>query len=537
MQWYAALLYNANIKGFIDGKLYTGDTKAACVPGFNCYSCPGAVGACPLGSLQNALASSGHVAGWYVFGILLLFGIIGGRTICGWICPLGLIQELLHKIPVPKIRKSRVTRVLSYLKYVILAVFVIAIPLMYGLANNVPLPAFCKYICPAGTFEGATALLSNPNNGGMFAQLGILFTRKYVILLIIGLACIFCYRSFCRFLCPLGAIYSLFNRFCLIGVKVDKSRCNHCGACVRHCEMDIRHVNDHECISCGKCMSSCAQGAISIKCGSLTLKGPEIGKNADPEPVRAKQKRNGRIAWGILLAVLVGALIYFNFIDVPQNANAKETQQTQQEQQVQGTPEVQESQQAEEMEAVQTDGTDSANAQEGALRSPVEEPVQTQEGSAEQEDYTSTAAIGHEVGQQLEDFTCTLTNGETFHLADYRGKIVIINQWATYCTPCVNELPYFEQLKEEHPDVEILAIHHWLESNPKAVPYIEEKGWKDWKIGFTIDTKELDLLGKIGGDNTMPRTLVLNKKGEVIYNEQRSVTLEMLEELLKQAGN
>jgi len=388
---------------------------------------------------------------------------------------------------------------------VILAVFVIAIPLMYGLANNVPLPAFCKYICPAGTFEGATALLSNPNNSGMFAQLGILFTRKYVILLIIGLACIFCYRSFCRFLCPLGAIYSLFNRFCLIGVKVDKSRCNHCGACVRHCEMDIRHVNDHECISCGKCMSSCAQGAISIKCGSLTLKGPEIGKNADPEPVRAKQKRNGRIAWGILLAVLVGALIYFNFIDVPQNANAKEAQQTQQEQ-VQETPQIQESQQAEETEA-------------------------------EQEDYSSTAAIGHEVGQQLADFTCTLTNGNTFHLADYRGQIVIINQWATYCTPCVNELPYFEQLKEDHPEVEILAVHHWLESNPKAVPYIEEKGWDNWEIGFTIDTQELDLLGKIGGDNTMPRTLVLNKKGEVIYNEQRSVTLEMLEELLKQAGN
>ena len=509
-QLYAALLYNANLKGFIDGKLYTGNAKAVCVPGLNCYSCPGAVGACPLGSLQNALASSGHVAGWYVFGILLLFGIMGGRTICGWICPLGLIQELLHKIPVPKIRKSRITRALSYLKYVILAVFVIAIPLMYGLANKVPLPAFCKYICPAGTLEGATVLLSNPDNGGMFAQLGILFTRKYVILLIIGLACIFCYRAFCRFLCPLGAIYSLFNRFCLIGVRVDKSRCSRCGACVRHCEMDIRHVSDHECISCGKCMSSCAQGAISIKCGSLTLKGPETGKNADPEPVRAKRRRNGRIVWGVLLAALVFALIYFNFIDVPESAEAQQkTEQT-------------------EMVPVQEADTEETEA----ARKEEMETARIEDG----EEYTeSNAPVGNEVGQQLEDFTCTLTDGSTFHLTDHRGEVVIINQWATYCTPCVNELPYFEQLKEDHPEVEILAIHHWLESNPQMLPFMIEKGWNEWEVDFTIDTEELGLLDIIGGDNTMPRTLVLNKKGEVVYNEQRSVTLEMLEELLKKA--
>ena len=108
VQLYAALLYNANLKGFIDGHIYTGNLKAVCVPGFNCYSCPGAIASCPLGSLQNALNAAGHTAPWYVLGILALFGVILGRTICGWICPLGLIQELLHRIPTPKIRKSRV---------------------------------------------------------------------------------------------------------------------------------------------------------------------------------------------------------------------------------------------------------------------------------------------------------------------------------------------------------------------------------------------------------------------------------------------
>ena len=113
IQVYAALLYNAHIKGYIKGDIYTGHIKNFCVPGFNCYSCPGAIGACPLGALQNALASMDKRAPWYVLGILLLYGLTLGRTICGWICPLGLIQELFHKIPTPKIKKSRFTHGLS----------------------------------------------------------------------------------------------------------------------------------------------------------------------------------------------------------------------------------------------------------------------------------------------------------------------------------------------------------------------------------------------------------------------------------------
>ena len=116
--------------------------------------------------VENALASAGHRAGWYVLGILLLFGVVFGRTVCGWLCPLGLIQELLHKIPTPKIRKSRITRTLSWLKYVILAVFVAAVPLWYGLRSDLPLPAFCKYICPAGTLEGAVGNLASPAGAG-----------------------------------------------------------------------------------------------------------------------------------------------------------------------------------------------------------------------------------------------------------------------------------------------------------------------------------------------------------------------------------
>ena len=131
-QLLAALLYNAHLRGFADGQIYTGPLKSVCVPGLNCYSCPGAVAACPLGALQNALAASASRPGFYVFGLILLFGLLLGRFVCGWLCPVGLLQELLDRLPVPKLRKGRWSRALGWTKYVILAVFVVLIPLQYA---------------------------------------------------------------------------------------------------------------------------------------------------------------------------------------------------------------------------------------------------------------------------------------------------------------------------------------------------------------------------------------------------------------------
>ena len=498
-QLYSALLYNAHLRGFIDGEIYQGAAKYACVPGFNCYSCPGAVGACPLGSIQNALASTGHRAGWYVLGIILLFGLILGRTICGWFCPLGLIQELLHKIPTPKLKKSRITRALSYLKYVILAVFVIAIPLWYGLAHDMPLPGFCKYICPAGTFEGAMGLLSNPNNTNMFSMLGILFTRKFVIMLIIGLACIFCYRSFCRFICPLGAIYGLFNRFNVIGVKVDSNRCNHCGNCVRNCGMDVRHVGDHECINCAKCMEVCNQKAISLKAGTITLKAPEGGCADDKTDSEAKRKSLSRIIWGVALAVLCFALIWFNWLDpaLPKTLQPKET-------------------------SVPSAPVETVPAQ-------TEAPV-----SATTETYESEVPVGYDIGNQLADFTITCLDGSEFHLADTRGKVTFVNLWATYCTPCVQELPHFIDLYKEHEgDIAMIAVHSSLVTDDPA-EYVKSKEWTD--ISFAVDTDDDLVFGIVNGSSTLPQTIVLNRSGEVIYNQKGSVTPEMLEALYEQAS-
>lgn len=256
IQLICAVLYNCHITGFAKGTIYQGNLKSACVPGLNCYSCPGAVFSCPLGSLQSALVSSRYRFPYYILGMLLLFGIFFGRLICGFFCPFGLLQELLYRIPTKKLKKSRWTKRLSLLKYIVLAVFAVIIPL------TLFVPGFCKYICPAGTLEGGIFLLLK--NEPLRQMAGALFQWKVLLLLLILLSAVFIFRSFCRFLCPLGAFYGLFNRFSLFGMKLDEEKCNDCGACIRHCKLDVKRVGDAECIQCGECIDSCSRCALRI---------------------------------------------------------------------------------------------------------------------------------------------------------------------------------------------------------------------------------------------------------------------------------
>ena len=65
--------------------------------GLNCYSCPGAVGSCPIGSLQSSIGSKYKIS-LYVAGLLIFVGALFGRFICGWMCPFGLVQEMLQSL-------------------------------------------------------------------------------------------------------------------------------------------------------------------------------------------------------------------------------------------------------------------------------------------------------------------------------------------------------------------------------------------------------------------------------------------------------
>ena len=483
IQLYSALLYNAHLRGFIDGEIYQGQTKAVCVPGFNCYSCPGAVGACPLGSIQNALASSGHRAGWYVLGIIMIFGLSLGRTI----------------------RKNRVTRALTYLKYVIIALFVVSIPLYYGFKYDMHVPGFCKFICPAGTFEGAVGLLSNPKNASLFSMLKILFTRKFVIMMIVALACIFCYRSFCRFLCPLGAIYGMFNKLAHVSVKVDEDRCNGCGACVRTCKMDVRHVGDHECINCAGCMRVCAKGALSLKAGTHTILAPSQGCADDTADSAEKRQKNGRIGWGVAIAVLCFALVWFNFLD----------------------PSVKKRSEAQAAAAAQEEAPEETASGENSEEGAQADTAQT--GTAQ----AGTAQVGTAVGDQLGDFQVQCLDGSTFHLADQKGKVVVINMWATYCGPCVAELPIFDKFYREHKEDAIVLAVHASDVLADIPEFLEPRGLE---MPFCIDDENDTIFGLSGASTSLlPQTVILDRNGTIIYNQTGSMTEELLNELYDRA--
>jgi len=261
---------NAYLPAWLKGEIYQGNVKGTCVPVLNCYSCPSAMGACPIGSLQNFFAGmrfnlsiAQYQLGLYVFGFLGAVGSLAGRLPCGWMCPFGLLQELMYKIKSPKLR---IPYVFSYLRYFVLAVMVIALPLLilddFGFGQT----WFCKWICPAGTLEAGIPLVSL--NEGIRSQIGLLFSWKMGVLLIFLVWMVISKRPFCRLFCPLGAILGLFNKVSLFGMSVDDEKCTRCNKCLKDCPVDIKvyeSPNSPECVRCLKCKTVCPYGAVDYE--------------------------------------------------------------------------------------------------------------------------------------------------------------------------------------------------------------------------------------------------------------------------------
>ena len=287
VQGGAALLSNLHLPNFLKGGIYQGKGKVVCVPGLNCYSCPAASGACPIGSFQAVVGSSKFSFSYYVTGFLLLLGVLLGRFICGFLCPFGWFQELLHKIPTRKLSTKRL-KPLTYIKYAVLLLAVVLLPAL--ITNDVGMgdPFFCKYLCPQGVLEGAIPLAAV--NSGIRSALGVLFSWKLGILITVVVLSVLFYRPFCKWLCPLGAFYALVNRVSLFGMKVDKHKCVSCGKCAKACKMDVdvtKNPDHTECIRCGMCIRACPTKAVSFCYG--------FGKGKEGEPSGEKAETEKQI--------------------------------------------------------------------------------------------------------------------------------------------------------------------------------------------------------------------------------------------------
>ncbi|HEB50275.1 MAG TPA: 4Fe-4S binding protein [Desulfobulbus sp.] len=268
----------------VTGNLYQGPLKVICSPGLNCYSCPAATTYCPIGSLQQLLLgirfsieSGRYYMGAFVVGTMGIIGATAGRFICGWACPFGLYQELLHRIPS---RKFSIPPILNGLKYLFLVFFVIVLPLVlvddFGLGK----PWFCKYVCPAGTLEaGIPMVLLQPD---LRTTLGWLYVNKIGLLVLFSAWSVLASRPFCRTTCPLGAFYGLFNRVSLVKIRLDRDACTSCGACHAVCPVEIR-INEtpgsSECINCLRCLSeACRFDALSLEVAGFPLRSRSVSK-------------------------------------------------------------------------------------------------------------------------------------------------------------------------------------------------------------------------------------------------------------------
>jgi ferredoxin len=266
IQTLLALLVNGSWSFPYTRTIYQGPLKVVCSPGLNCYSCPASTTYCPIGSIQQLMAgiriaveNGQNYFGFYVIGTMGVLGGVFGRLICGWACPFGLIQELLHKIPS---KKFGVPRGLRYIKYGFLVIFVFLLPLTIVDSYGYGQLWFCKYVCPAGTLEaGLPMLFLQPD---LRRTIGILFFSKLAIMVFFIIWSVLASRPFCRTTCPLGAFYALFKKFKLVKLRLVEENCTG----VKFDESP----EDAECISCLACMSkACQYDAIELEIAGLPL--------------------------------------------------------------------------------------------------------------------------------------------------------------------------------------------------------------------------------------------------------------------------
>jgi polyferredoxin len=253
VQIIASIIQNSYIPAFFAGGIYQGVLKSGFVPILNCWGCPLAWFSCPMGALQHFVGL--RLIPFYIVGFFGAIGMTVGRMSCGWVCPFGFLQDLLYKI---KSVKFTLPRGFSYIKYAVL--IGVAVIIAYITTE----PWFCK-LCPDGALIAGIPLVLADKTGDLKALIGWHFYMKIAILVGILLFSISIKRFFCRAFCPIGAIYSIFNRFSFWKLNIDEEKCIECESCQMVCPMHVpiyKSPHHIDCIRCLDCVKICPTNAI-----------------------------------------------------------------------------------------------------------------------------------------------------------------------------------------------------------------------------------------------------------------------------------
>ncbi len=227
---------------------------------------------CPFGAIEsmwlyvtnNTTLKTTSLLNFSILGGVLMVSLVAGRAFCGWMCPLGAVQEGLAKLAqrlgggkaqspesqagvrFPTKLPIWADRPLRHAKYLILALVILA----SMFTEYPPLQQFCP----------ARAVFSFKLTSGLMWSVLVTFIITSML----------AERAWCKYLCPLGAALALFNKISPIRIVLDNEHCNNCGRCDIECPMDIQEVpknlGDTECIRCLECLETCARkGSLELK--------------------------------------------------------------------------------------------------------------------------------------------------------------------------------------------------------------------------------------------------------------------------------
>jgi polyferredoxin len=252
---------------------------------------------CDAGILYRGMSTFYPVAFLFIsIGFLFLIGAIFGRALCGWLCPIGLFQDLVTKIRTALGLKPREFSLKTHRKMVGVKYAFFALALLLAAATGLSLIAnytageayqgmypegtsqvapFCA-VCPAPSIyyigsilETGDFQLSDPTRFLAWAVIGSVFVGGFVQP-----------RFWCRYLCPVGATTSFFNNVSVLSIRKEQSKCTKCNYCLTSCPMRIEKMRDEDkldrvmdmnCTFCLECIENCPEKALTLSMANKTF--------------------------------------------------------------------------------------------------------------------------------------------------------------------------------------------------------------------------------------------------------------------------